>query len=261
MITNLTACTIVRNEDQWIWYAIASVIDYVDKIIIFDTGSTDNTVKIIKSINSKKIEFQEREEVSAQKLVDLRNEQIKLVKTPWFLVLDGDEVWPKDSINALVNLSKKMGSEKIGIVVKALLPVGDLHHYQDESAGRYELLDMKGHYNIRLYRKKEGYHWEGVYPLEAYVDNNGRSINDQDQILVYLKGYEYWHLRHLQRSSINPRQKKFELGKEQTVRLPEVFNISRPAIVPSPRIHFSMSEALVARFLTPLTRLKRSIVK
>ena len=44
------AHTLVMNEDRFIWYAVMSVIDYVDKILIFDTGSTDGTVRIIKGI-------------------------------------------------------------------------------------------------------------------------------------------------------------------------------------------------------------------
>ena len=42
--------TIVHNEENFIWFAVMSVIDYVDKVLIYDTGSTDKTVEIIKEI-------------------------------------------------------------------------------------------------------------------------------------------------------------------------------------------------------------------
>ena len=47
--------TVIRNEENFIWYALMSVIDYVDKILIYDLGSTDKTVEIIKTIKSPKI--------------------------------------------------------------------------------------------------------------------------------------------------------------------------------------------------------------
>lgn len=44
-------CMIVKNEEKILSRLLESVIPYVDAISIVDTGSTDNTVNIIKSIN------------------------------------------------------------------------------------------------------------------------------------------------------------------------------------------------------------------
>lgn len=33
----------MKNEANWIYYSIKSVIDFVDKMIIFDTESVDDT--------------------------------------------------------------------------------------------------------------------------------------------------------------------------------------------------------------------------
>ena len=44
------ANTVVHNEENFIWFAIMSVVDYVDKVLVYDTGSTDQTVSIIKEI-------------------------------------------------------------------------------------------------------------------------------------------------------------------------------------------------------------------
>ena len=44
------ANTIVHNEENFIWFAIMSVIDWVDKMLVWDTGSTDKTVEIIEEI-------------------------------------------------------------------------------------------------------------------------------------------------------------------------------------------------------------------
>jgi len=46
MKNNLTAHMLVKNEEQWIWYAINSVINRVDQIIIYDM----NKEKILGNI-------------------------------------------------------------------------------------------------------------------------------------------------------------------------------------------------------------------
>ncbi|KKR11163.1 MAG: Glycosyl transferase family 2 [Candidatus Woesebacteria bacterium GW2011_GWA1_39_21b] len=64
------AHTLVRNEERYIWFSVMSVINYVDKILIWDTGSTDNTVSIIREIKKKypeKIDFKKVGKVDAQK--------------------------------------------------------------------------------------------------------------------------------------------------------------------------------------------------
>lgn len=252
---DLTAHLVVYNEEQWVWYAINSVLPHMQKMIIYDTDSTDKTVEIIKTIKSSKISFEQKGRVDPNQLVSLRNEQIKATETEWFMLLDGDEVWPKETLQELVPLLPTLSPDVMGVVVKARLPLGDLFHYQDESAGRYELLGQRGHYNIRAYRVSPGYHWMGTYPLEAYVNESGQAINNQDVKLVMLKG-KYWHLRHLKRSSMRG-VPKLEIGKKEDKGLPEVFSVPRPAIVPSPITNFTTIQSIFAHLFTPLRCLKR----
>ena len=58
----ITAHCLIKNEENFVWYAIKSVVDFVDKIIVFDTGSTDKTVELIKKLAEEypeKIIFEE----------------------------------------------------------------------------------------------------------------------------------------------------------------------------------------------------------
>lgn len=247
----ITAHTIIKNEEQWIWYAINSVIDFVDKIIIFDTGSTDQTVNIIKSIKNPKIFFEEKGPVSPKKLVELRNEQIRNTKTEWFMLLDGDEVWPKKSISKLIKVAP---GNKIAVVVRTRNCVGDIFHHLPENRGEYKLLGMKGHLNIRVYKKSPEYKWEGIYPLESYSNRSG-SINNQDDKLFFLDTY-YWHLTHLKRSSVRKRQ-KLEIGiKAKSDEIPEIFYAKRPDFIPYPFTSYNILEKLLSWVVTPLKNLK-----
>ncbi|RJR30275.1 glycosyltransferase [Candidatus Microgenomates bacterium] len=252
----LTAHMIVKNEEQWVWYAVSSVIPFVSRFLIYDTGSTDRTVAIIKSINSKKIHFLAKGKVTPKELVVLRNEQIKNTKTEWFLLVDGDEVWPKKTSQELVSVLRNCDKNISAIVSKTIVPVGDVFHYQSESAGKYSILGRKGHFNIRAYRKRTGFLWQGLYPKESYQGKDGIAIQEKDSQLLLLKN-PYWHLTHLRRSSKTKDKIKYEIGSTKDIALPEVFFLSRPNIVPSPWITYSGTEKLRALIRTPLVTVKR----
>ena len=89
MFNGLTAHSLIKNESNWIWYSLMSVIDNPDitKIMVYDTGSTDGTIEIVKSIQSPKIELKEIGNVSAEEFSGLRQEMMEQTKTNWFMIL------------------------------------------------------------------------------------------------------------------------------------------------------------------------------
>ena len=44
----ISLCMICKNEEKTIGNALKSVKDIVDEIIVVDTGSTDNSIDIVK---------------------------------------------------------------------------------------------------------------------------------------------------------------------------------------------------------------------
>jgi glycosyltransferase involved in cell wall biosynthesis len=262
MKNNLTAHVMVKNEENFIWFTLKSIIDFVEKILIYDTGSTDNTFKIIKSIKSSKIFFKEYGSQNSKELVALRNDQIKKTETQWFLLLDGDEVWPKKSIAALTKKIKEIDNQKVGIVVKTINSVGDIYHQLPQEKGEYRLLGRKGHLNIRAYKKSPDYFWTGTYPLEGYFDKKNQVfLNDQDDRLDFLD-VSYWHLTHLRRSSKNfPRRIKYDFGvKIKPQLLPEVFFKKIPPLVNNPLKKASLIHLLIS-FLLSIPRKFKNFLK
>jgi glycosyltransferase involved in cell wall biosynthesis len=238
----ITTHTIIKNEDRWIWYALMSVINQVDKMLIYDTGSTDKTIQIIKAINSPKIILKEKGSVDRKKLVRLRQEQIRRTKTPWFMLLDGDEIWPQKNLKKLTEAASKANKNTIALFNHTRNCVGDIFHYLPASKGRYQIKDKQGHLNIRLIRNLPDIKVSGEYPLETYT-LKGQPIQEIEDRIQFVDIW-YLHTTHLSRSTQPQteeevidrlKKRKFRLGvKMDKDELPEIFWQPRPEIVPPP---------------------------
>lgn len=213
----ITGHTIVKNEEVWVKKSLESVLPYLDKILVWDTGSTDKTVEIIRSIDSSKIKFKQCCPVNREGLVKLRNEQIQATKTGWFILVDGDEIWPKDNLIQLIKAMKNSHPETIALVNRTRNCIGDLNHYLPESKGRYKIGPWSGHLNIRAIRNLPGLKVAGAYPNEAYVFE-GKKLQDQPGKLEFVDTW-YYHTTHLKRTGfwhslrVMDRIKKFKLAK------------------------------------------------
>ncbi len=257
---------IVNNEENFIWFAIMSVVDYVDKILVCDTGSTDKTVEIIKEIKKikgDKIILKEVGNVDIWEFSKMRQTQLLQSQCDWILLLDGDEIWWKDSINKLVKEIHIKGSEIEGIVVPVIVPVGDIYHLQEESAGRYEVLGRRGHFNLRAINKKiPGLHVDWPYGRESFFDENKLPIQERPKV-IFLDA-PYLHVTHLKRSNSKRifDKYKLELGNQVVpdFQYPEVLYEKYPQIVFSPWLKISGLRLFKARLLTPLRKIKRRLL-
>lgn len=262
----ITANCIVKNEDFWIWFTLKSVLPYVDKILIFDTGSEDLTVKVIKSIKSAKISFEEKGKVGKRGLINLRQEQIKRTKTDWILILDGDEIWPSSQLERLIKTADQAPSNFVAIFNRVRNCIGDVHHFLPEKAGRYQIAGVSGNLNIRLIRKTPDLEVKGEYPLESYINSDG-PIEKQDQNLRFSDSW-YLHTTFLKRSSINKAKVSGSFGKSKiwekgielvSEELPEVFKLERPKFVADPLVKRNYWYEVVSSLTTPIIKLKRLI--
>jgi len=198
MAFKLTSHTLVKNEEIWIKPALESVLQHVDNLLVWDTGSTDKTVSLIQSIKSPKIKFKQSGPVNRIGLVRLRNEQIKVTKTDWFLLVDGDEIWPEKNLIQLIKAMQSAKPETLALVNRTRNCLGDLNHYLPESRGCYRIGPWSGHLNIRAIRNLPGLKVIGSYPNEAYV-YQGRKLQDQPERLEFCDTW-YYHTTHLKRT-------------------------------------------------------------
>lgn len=263
----ISAHLVVKNEENFIWYSIMSVINYVDEILIWDTGSTDNTLNIIQKINNSKIILKKLSAVDFDE-GEVRQLMLDATKSDWFMVLDADEIWWDESIQLITETIRNEGHQLESIIVPTINMIGDMFHFQSNDAGRYELAGKVGHYALRaINRDIPGLHGLGGHGVFMWADENNEKIEDRDINKMKFMDAPYIHVTHLNRSrGVNNNnvykrnmKLKYEIGIETAKDFfyPEVFFRERPEFVKSPWERMSVVYRLKSMAVTPLKKFRR----
>lgn len=100
---SISACMIVKDESKVLTRCLSSIKDWVDEIIVVDTGSTDGTVDIAKSFGAKVYHKKWTNDFSFH-----RNHSMNKATKDWIFIIDADEEVPVED----------------GIVIKKMLDDG-----------------------------------------------------------------------------------------------------------------------------------------
>ena len=268
------AHTLFKNEERWLWYSVSSIINHVDKLLLWDTGSTDRSWDIATMIKDKykdKIELRQYGEITSETFPKARQEMLDKTDSDWFLVVDADEIWWEDSIKSLVSEIKKNDNKKESFVVPTVNVIGDIFHFQEKMAGKYKFGNLKGHYNLRAIKRNiNGLHSQGIHGVWGWADGNNRQIQERNTFKFV--DAPYLHTTFLPRSknriddlNVIKRVKKlkYEIGINfpSDYYYPEVFFEKKPDIIPSPWLPMPGNFKIRAIIETPLRKLKRRLVK
>lgn len=82
---SISLCMIVKNEEAVLADCLDSAQNYVDQIVIVDTGSKDKTLSIAKRYTEEIYQYTWNNDFASA-----RNESIKYATSEWILVLDAD---------------------------------------------------------------------------------------------------------------------------------------------------------------------------
>ncbi len=271
----ITSLTLVKNEERFVWYSLSSVIPYVDRAIVWDSGSTDNTRKILFEVKRKygrKVDLEFLDNFKIEDYSAVYQKMLERIGTKWFMVLDGDEIWWDQTISDFCSFIKKRGDNFESVVVPTINLVGDIFHFQEEAAGKYNLAGKTGHYNLRGVNKEiPGLYADNPHGYFGWKDKSGRLIQDRNPKRIKYLNCPYLHATFLRRSSsfekdklVSKRKKKrkYEIGLSlpRDYYYPEVFFREKPKIVECPWEKMDRGFYIRAFFETPLRKIKRRIL-
>lgn len=178
VIPQVTPIVLVSNDCYWLPYVLESAKEFFNYFIIYDVGSTDGTLDIIdhfeKTYDGNTL-IEKMPMVPPKAQLAYRNAPIAELITDYYLILDGDEVWPRSSFIKLKNeMPGYIGSEKKYGVIKRTEVFKDLNSKYSE---------IKNHH--RLYHRSCT--WSGRHPGEtASIPQTPQTeYNFSKDILVY----------------------------------------------------------------------------
>jgi tetratricopeptide (TPR) repeat protein len=138
----ISACLIVKNEEKHIGKCIDELKKFVTEIIVNDTGSTDNTIEILKDRNVHFFQSEWKNDFSYS-----RNLVIEKANQEWILSIDADEVLAD-------NFHKNFRQLPLIDTDAFLLTIINI---QKEN----ELFQTIPHNAVRLFRNKMGFKFSG----------------------------------------------------------------------------------------------------
>lgn len=204
---------IVKNEEKYLEKCLNSVSGMVDEIIIVDTGSTDNSLKIAEQFEAKVINHKWEKDFSKARNIALKN-----CSHPWIFTLDADEELEKVSIKQIKaltldpdiiaytlireDLNDKEGEEpQIGQLYRFFQNLKDINYklpiYESISESVAQIRKEKG---MRLGKSKikikhYGYTNEAKSLHNTFERNQeiiqealkAPELNDKDKVLLFTK--------------------------------------------------------------------------
>lgn len=108
---NISLVMIVKDESEHLHTCLESTKEYVNEIIIVDTGSTDNTIEIAKTHGAAVYEY-----TWTNDFASARNFALSKSTSEWNLILDADEQitsWDKDKVKTTLQSDRFIGKINI----------------------------------------------------------------------------------------------------------------------------------------------------
>ena len=123
MIKNITIITPTYNRAHTIHKSYEGLKNQTFKDflwVILDDGSTDETEEVVKKFQQENLfEIIYKKDKNRHKFLTVLD-GIKSVKTPYFMVLDSDDAYPKNALEILVNEAEKIKNQEDYIAIMGL---------------------------------------------------------------------------------------------------------------------------------------------
>ncbi|MEW6049852.1 MAG: tetratricopeptide repeat protein [Candidatus Zixiibacteriota bacterium] len=139
----VSACMIVKNEEDQLPHCLDSIRDWVDEIVIVDTGSSDKTVEIATSYGARVFHQPWEGDFSKH-----RNHSLDQATGDWIFIIDADEQFCADD---RPKVRAALDSDDVDII-----SINVFNVYGSDEATTTFLP------SIRLFRRRLGLRYEGI---------------------------------------------------------------------------------------------------
>ncbi len=175
IVVKISACVITKNEAESISRCLQSVKDIVNEMIVVDTGSTDDTVKISEQLGAEIFHYQWCNDFSAA-----RNYALEQAKGDWIIFLDADEYIAVDKIKNVRSV------------------IDEIHGDRRIEAVRCQMKNIEGiggslrssNPSVRIFRNSQVIRYKGSVHESIFKRMEPvKTINVKNRVIVYHTGY------------------------------------------------------------------------
>lgn len=160
----LSVCIIVKNEETTLPECLSSVKDMADELIVVDTGSTDQTVKVAKSFGAKVFKKKWQDDFS-----QVRNFAIEKANGKWILFLDADET------------IRPGNAERIKSLLDNPMVEGYLFYISTHIPGQEASAPTQ---SLRLFRNRKEYRYQNRV-FERIPEERITSVQDESILILH----------------------------------------------------------------------------
>lgn len=167
----LTVNMMTLNGSSLIRKSLLSVLPYCEECIVYDTGSTDDTIEILEELKKQfpYLIYEVRGRQTPKQLTGILNEMKRRSIGEWILRVDDDEVFPKETMEEIRNIN--------GQVIAYSIPV---LHYENNGFINPEAHSQNrpGFFVARLFRNIPEINWVNDWGSEV-ISYNGMRISSR----------------------------------------------------------------------------------
>lgn len=167
----ITGCVIARDEEKNLGKCLESMREFVDQLVVVDTGSQDRTIEIAGNYNAEIHSFSWVDDFS-----QARNYALKHAVGDWIVFLDADEYIRVDQ----VRLKKALASEASDAL---LCSIYNLNEQKKSSEFCREAV-------IRIFKNSTHIHYQRM--IHEYLVHSQRELTWSDYrqtVKIYHNGY------------------------------------------------------------------------
>ncbi len=192
----ISVCMIVRNESANLRACLESLGDLASETIVVDTGSTDGTPEIARSMGARVYSFDWIDDFAAA-----RNESLSHATGEWVFWLDADDRLTPEAVGQLKQAANSGLADAYNCLVTSIEPDGRLNTVE----------------HVRMFRNGLGIRFEGAIHEKVTLDlaRLGLCLASTD-IVVNHTGYSSAEaIREKSRRNLSVIERELELHPEQ----------------------------------------------
>ncbi len=169
----ISACYIVKDVAEDLRRSLESLKDYVDEIIVVDTGSTDSTIEVAEAFGAKVFHEPWQDDFATPRNVALRE-----ASGDWIVFLDADEYFIDDTAKNFRRVIKTTRSPGISVKLVNI----------DKNNGNKVI---NSSYMLRIFEKTTDTHYVGKIHEDIYCGDKPleREMVPAKLLTIYHTGY------------------------------------------------------------------------